>query len=827
MEVSFGWGIDDSLVASALQGRLPAGMKGPMTKQSWIALLLMVPLLVFGWSRLRLETDILATLPAEVPEVRALKLLRDGFAGGNDLIIALEAEDAAVAEEATAALAARLLARVDLVVEVRWAQPMDQLAGSGAALLAWAFENAAPDRVQRVRAGLEGKGVEAQLQKALREVTTSLDAERVQRASYDPLGLLEALDLSAAASLEGSLFGLMSEDGTFRALMVTPASAMGNYKAAGAWLEQIKREVAAITAGQEGVRVAYTGEPAFQAEIGAGIERDMSSTIGLTEVLIALLFWVMFRRLKPLLWIQALVVLSMAVTLSLGGLLVGQLSLMSLGFAAIVLGIIVDYAVLILQEARQHPELKAKELRRLAAPGIAAGACTTAVVFLSLRFSGLPGLAEMGLLVALGVGAGLVVMVGFVPRLAAGQRVEPQRMWRPNVFSNSRVAVVATLVLTIGSSLILMRYGWPVFQTHADALRPTKSVAMDIFQKVQERLGRDHEASVPVLLTGPEQELKARAEALRHRLDAAVAEGVLVRHAVPLLLIGDARAQEANADVIRWLIAEQPRLEQALDAAGFTESAMGVLRGMVKVWQKGEAGVAARPILDRLLASGERAKEAGLQDGEAVVLASVSLPGKPGLPDREKLARLQARLGEGSGAWLAGWETLGGALSALVRKDLNQQLLPIVGLIAFTLLMTFRHWVDLLLSALLLVSGLGALAATMSLFGLSWNLASLAAIPLLLGTGIDYGIHILLALRRSGNEVRFVQSTTGRAVFFSGMTTVIGFSSLFFAGNKGISSLGLACCVGTVWILLIVLWLLPHWRRWLCLGSNTMGSQRP
>jgi hypothetical protein len=172
-----------------------------------------------------------------------------------------------------------------------------------------------------------------------------------------------------------------------------------------------------------------------------------------------------------------------------------------------------------------------------------------------------------------------------------------------------------------------------------------------------------------------------------------------------------------------------------------------------------------------------------------VVLASVSLPGKPGLPDREKLARLQARLGEGSGAWLAGWETLGGALSALVRKDLNQQLLPIVGLIAFTLLMTFRHWVDLLLSALLLVSGLGALAATMSLFGLSWNLASLAAIPLLLGTGIDYGIHILLALRRSGNEVRFVQSTTGRAVFFSGMTTVIGFSSLFFAGNKGISSL--------------------------------------
>jgi predicted RND superfamily exporter protein len=145
-------------------------------------------------------------------------------------------------------------------------------------------------------------------------------------------------------------------------------------------------------------------------------------------------------------------------------------------------------------------------------------------------------------------------------------------------------------------------------------------------------------------------------------------------------------------------------------------------------------------------------------------------------------------------------------------------MLPIIGLIVLTLFITFRRWQDLLLSVLLLSIGMTALAATMNLLGVGWNLASLAAIPLLLGTGIDYGIHILLALQRSGNDVRLVQATTGRAVFFSGMTTVIGFSSLFFAGNRGISSLGLACCLGTIWILIIVLWLLPHWRKWL--GGN-------
>jgi len=156
-----------------------------------------------------------------------------------------------------------------------------------------------------------------------------------------------------------------------------------------------------------------------------------------------------------------------------------------------------------------------------------------------------------------------------------------------------------------------------------------------------------------------------------------------------------------------------------------------------------------------------------------------------------------------------------GALSSLVKHDLRKQLIPVLAVLAITLMITFRNGKDLLLSLLMLVSGLAGLAATMTLAGLSWNLASLAAIPLLLGTGLDYGIHILLALQRTGNDVALVRATTGKAVFFSGMTTVIGFASLFFAGNRGISSLGLACCVGTLWILFIVVVLMPHWRLWL------------
>jgi uncharacterized protein len=783
-------------------------------KRTWLTALLVVPLVLIGWWRLRLETDILATLPAAVPEVKALKLLRDGFAGGSDLLIAVEAEDEMSAEGAVEEIADRLVARHDLVKEVRRAQGVMEESGRGVELLAWALQNAAPEKLRALQERLQGAAAEQQLKQSLEVVGTSLDAERVQRALYDPLGLLNVLGPLSLEGLEGTLFGLVSEDGAFRVLLVTPNAEVGNYRAAEAWLQQVKAEVHV----PEGVVVRFSGEPAFQAEIGAGIERDMTGTIGMTEFLIALLFWLMFRRLKPLLWIQGLLLLSMAITLGLGGLVVGKLSVMSLGFAAIVLGIVVDYAVLIIQEAKKHADATADQVRRLAAPGIIAGGVSTAVVFLSLMMSGLPGLRELGLLVALGVLTGLVVMLVFAPRFAAQKEaplvlpaVHHEARW-------SRVAVVLTLMVLLGAPLVLLTLGLPRMETGADALRPTSSEAMEVFEWVQHRLGRSEEASVPVLVSGPATELKARTEAL-----AALLGDAGLRHAVPMMLVPDGAAQVENLAVLKWLVAEAPRLEQAAERVGYTSAAMSLLRGLVMQWKAALDGPwpqsaevsAADPILARLLAHGERALAAGLPAGEGAVLASVNVAGRPGRPNAEALADLQTRLEQAPGVRLAGWEAMGGALSAMVNQDLRRQLIPVLLVLVVTLLITFRSATDLVLSILMLGAGLAGLAATMTLCGVGWNLASLAAIPLLLGTGLDYGIHILLAMQRSGNQIALVRATTGKAVFFSGMTTVIGFGSLLFAGNRGIASLGLACCVGTLWILFVVVVLLPHWRQWL------------
>jgi lauroyl/myristoyl acyltransferase len=95
---------------------------------------------------------------------------------------------------------------------------------------------------------------------------------------------------------------------------------------------------------------------------------------------------------------------------------------------------------------------------------------------------------------------------------------------------------------------------------------------------------------------------------------------------------------------------------------------------------------------------------------------------------------------------------------------------------------------------------------------------SLLAIPLLLGAGVDYTIHIQLALRRHGGDLSTVRHVTGRAVLLCAATTVAGFGTNAFSSNAGLASLGLVCAVGIALVYLCSAIFLPAW--WVCLHRN-------
>jgi lauroyl/myristoyl acyltransferase len=117
------------------------------------------------------------------------------------------------------------------------------------------------------------------------------------------------------------------------------------------------------------------------------------------------------------------------------------------------------------------------------------------------------------------------------------------------------------------------------------------------------------------------------------------------------------------------------------------------------------------------------------------------------------------------------------------------------------------------------------LLAVMSLAGWSWNLMNLMAVPILLGTGVDYAIHIQLALRRHAGEIAAVRRVTGRAVFLCAATTVAGFGSNALSSNAGLAGLGLVCATGIATMFLTAFFLLPAWWRLMAGRGSRVGSR--
>jgi predicted RND superfamily exporter protein len=82
------------------------------------------------------------------------------------------------------------------------------------------------------------------------------------------------------------------------------------------------------------------------------------------------------------------------------------------------------------------------------------------------------------------------------------------------------------------------------------------------------------------------------------------------------------------------------------------------------------------------------------------------------------------------------------------------------------------------------------------LFGMKINAINLAMVPLVIGMAVDFGIHLVHRYREEG-DVGVTYSYTGKAVFLSAMTTMVGFGSLALVGEfKSIALIGAILFLG-------------------------------
>ena len=777
--------------------------------------LLVIVLGAVGVARLSFNVDLMKLLPPGLPGVAGTVAFQKFHERPDELLVTLQAADGEDAGDYAAALAACLAAEPGLTGTVQ-AEPVWRTAPEGLTeLTAHAWLNAAPERVLELEAALAPARIDALLQARLGRISGMFNPMTAALESRDPLGF--GAVLAAVGDLGGGADGsdgYASGDGTFHLLKVGTPRKLQGYRQVSLWLGQVKEVVAAWQhkqAGAAALKIAYTGSPAFEAEIGTGMENDMGQSISGITVLVGFLFWLLHRRIRPLLYLMLALVVTGLLTLGVAGLTFGSLDVMSMGFAAILMGMIEDFGVMALHEATRRPEADFRAIHATVFPSIAWSAITSAAVFAVLGLSTLPGVARMGLLTAMGIMIGAAVMLyGFLPLAMRrrGGRMAPAPSGGSMRFANWPGWLALVLILAAGGVLVLR--GLPGSTNDTGILRPRHCQAFEALVRLQHELqpGRTEASWLPVIVRGESLDrLAASMRGLEARLDAAAKDGRIAGRLLPSAMVPNPAWQAANMPVLARLVAARERLLVALDEAGFSVEGMAFSKGVLGMWEQwgGEPTSGTRwptdGLVDKFIGPVLRRDASGITVCGFVLLPKSVTPGQ---------AAILAEIQHDPGVLVGGLDYLSGQLKEVLHSEVKRVLLPAAAVLGGLLFLVFRNARERLVAVgSLAFSGflmLGVMRAT----GMTWNFVSIGAVPMTLGLGLDFNIHMLHALRQRGADGHNI----GRALAYCGLSTGLGFGALGLSDNLGLATFGQTSMIGVLATLLTAAYFVPWlWRR--------------
>jgi predicted RND superfamily exporter protein len=161
----------------------------------------------------------------------------------------------------------------------------------------------------------------------------------------------------------------------------------------------------------------------------------------------------------------------------------------------------------------------------------------------------------------------------------------------------------------------------------------------------------------------------------------------------------------------------------------------------------------------------------------------------------------------GSAVWLIEWGRV--TWQAMLRALLGGMACMVV-----FLLLLWRSWWDTLLAFFPLA--LAALLTCVSLvvLGQPFNFANVIVIPMLIGMGVDNGVHLVHRHRTNPEEVDLLGSSTAQAVFYAALTTMLSFGVLGLTSHRGMAAIGQLLAIGVAVTLFCYIVVLPAVLEW-------------
>ncbi len=658
---------------------------------------------------------------------------------------------------------------------------------------------------------------------------------------------------------------LLAKDGQLGFVLLRLATGNDNSLTGSSEATDALRElIAQVQTRHRKTKIGLTGLPIMESDEMRTSQSSMFWSSFISLIGVGLLFIAGFGGIRHALLANVILLVGMAWAFGYATLSVGHLNILSVTFTVTLIGIGIDYGVyyvaryLQLRGESYDCESALMETSRGAGPAITAGALTTAVSFFCAGLTSFTGVAELGIIAGGGILLCAVAELTLLPaaislmdRSGLGVRLPKPlavHKWIAPFMRIPRLTLGLTLVVTALLSVGLSRlwfdnnllnmqavglesvelerkllsecnqsvwYALSIADSREDLLaRKAKFATLPTVEKTEEIvsfLPVDDEVKRPII------------ERIGHRLAALPERPPLIPIERPEKL-GEVLGQ------MQALIAHSGRAEKCSRQLEQTRQLMRSMPPydcyrLVSLFQQQMAG----DLLSRLH-----------------VLRSIANPAPPELSDLpESLVHrfvgqhgryLLKIYGKGNiwdaaalGQFVKDVRTVdphvtGNPLQAHeasfeMKRSYQEAAVYSLLVIIGVLVLDFRSLRFSLIAALPLAVGMLQTYGLLGFLNVPLNPANLIALPLILGIGVDYGVHIVHEYREQTGPYR-MSPGTAVAVLVDGLTTIVGFGSLMIASHQGLQSLGrvltiaVTCCMFSSLIMLpaLLTWMTRHRR---------------
>ena len=543
-------------------------------------------------------------------------------------------------------------------------------------------------------------------------------------------------------------------------------------------------------------KTAITGTFQKKLDQQKQIGRDIAVSSMVAGALLLIFLLLHFRSALAVGLVLAPVAMGLTWTYGLVGLGYGRVNLLTGFLGAILGGLGIEHGIhllgryLHLRGESWKPSEAARETFTHTGSAAIISALVAALTFLLLGTSQFRAFREFGVIAGVGmlmlVGAYVVVMpaiLGLACRL--GWKPPPAATAHMNAplgrllvrWRRPLTAVAALVVAVLVVDVRRVRFDYD-FNSLEDPQLP--SFVLD--REVNRILGYS-QTPVVVLTNNPDEErvvveeLRARKERLGERSTvdfvASLASMVPEEQAAKQQVLGRLQGLLEDVPEERLEPAQRERLtqlRQQVRAPPFTREELPVSVRRQFQGTQGQSGFVL--VYPRV----------SLSDGEAI----------------------RAMANEVRGVTLPGGGRISAAGEPMVLADILAMVTreaPII-LIGAVVAVLLAMWVTLgsirlaLLCLTPTVVSLLALVGLMPLLDIKFNYLNILVIPVLIGTTVDAGVHLLTRLVAHDSEFVPVYSETGRAICGGLLTSAMGFGALFLADHPGLNSVGALANLG-------------------------------